>query len=185
MLPPVYSTSVSPGEISPSRSAPSTIASAIRSFIEPVGLRSSSLSHSSAPFAGAQCRSRTSGVFPIASRIDSIRSSSHERRTLRAGSDRLVSAQPAASSRSTAAPPRNAVTQLAQSRHRHVTPKQSFFLCPLGGRGLGMGRGAQTSGKSPGTGEGSDSEWGDGPQGWRRTERREARGVSVRSGPGV
>ena len=70
MLPPVYSTTVSPGEISPSRSAPSIIASAIRSFIDPVGLRYSSFSQSSAPFAGAQRRRRTSGVFPIASRID-------------------------------------------------------------------------------------------------------------------
>ena len=73
VLPPVYSTIVSPSEIRPSRSAPSIIASAIRSFIEPVGLRFSSFSHSSAPFAGAQRSRRTSGVFPIASRIDSMR----------------------------------------------------------------------------------------------------------------
>src|SRR5947199_6538071 len=55
----------------PSRSAPSIIASAIRSFIEPEGFRYSSLIQSSAPFSGAQRRSRTSGVFPIASRIES------------------------------------------------------------------------------------------------------------------
>jgi hypothetical protein len=73
VLPPVYSTTVSPGEIRPSRSAPSIIASAIRSFIDPVGLQYSSFSQSSAPFAGAQLLMRTSGVFPIASRIDSTR----------------------------------------------------------------------------------------------------------------
>src|SRR5215218_5247228 len=71
VLPPVYSTTVSPGESSPSRSAPSIIASAIRSFIEPLGLRFSSLSQSSAPLAGAQRRRRTSGVLPIASSIES------------------------------------------------------------------------------------------------------------------
>ena len=73
VLPPVYSTTVSPAEIKPSRSAPSIIARAIRSFIDPVGLRYSSFSHSSAPFDGAQRRTRTRGVFPIASRIDSTR----------------------------------------------------------------------------------------------------------------
>src|SRR5205823_12772590 len=57
--------------MSPSRSAPSIIASAMRSFIEPVGLRYSSLIQSSAPFAGAQRRRRTSGVFPIDSSTDS------------------------------------------------------------------------------------------------------------------
>jgi hypothetical protein len=71
VLPPVYSTTVSPAESNPSRSAPSTIASAMRSFIEPVGLKYSSFSHSSAPFAGAHRWRRTIGVFPIASRIDS------------------------------------------------------------------------------------------------------------------
>src|SRR6266576_4845035 len=73
VLPPVYSTTVSPGEIRPSPSALSIIARAIRSFIAPVGLRSASLSHNSAPFRGAQRRTRTTGVFPIASRIESIR----------------------------------------------------------------------------------------------------------------
>jgi hypothetical protein len=69
----VYSTTVSPGEISPSRSAPSIIESAIRSLTEPVGLAFSSFSQSSAPFGGAQRSSLTSGVFPIASRIDTRR----------------------------------------------------------------------------------------------------------------
>jgi hypothetical protein len=72
VLPPVYSTTVSPGEMRPSRSAPSIIATAIRSFIDPVGLRYSSFSHNSAPLGGAQRRSRINGVFPIASRIDSM-----------------------------------------------------------------------------------------------------------------
>src|SRR6266480_3739513 len=69
VLPPVYSTTVSPGETRPSRSAPLIIARAIRSFIDPVGFAYSSFSHSSAPFAGAQRRNRTRGVWPIASRI--------------------------------------------------------------------------------------------------------------------
>jgi len=68
----VYSTTVSPGEISPSRSAPSIIARAIRSLSEPVGFVFSSLTQSSAPFGGAQAARRTSGVFPMASRIDSM-----------------------------------------------------------------------------------------------------------------
>src|SRR5215211_4034969 len=38
VLPPVYSTTVSPRESKPSRSAPSIIVRAMRSFIEPVGL---------------------------------------------------------------------------------------------------------------------------------------------------
>jgi hypothetical protein len=49
-------------------SAPSTIASATRSFIDPNGLRY----QSSAPFSGTIVASRTSGVLPIASRIDVI-----------------------------------------------------------------------------------------------------------------
>src|SRR3954451_18647218 len=51
-----------PGSSNPSRSAPSIIASAIRSFIEPVGLTYSSFSQTFE-------RRRTSGVFPIVSRI--------------------------------------------------------------------------------------------------------------------
>ena len=71
VLPPVYSTTVVPGATRPSRSAPSIIASAIRSFIEPVGFTYSSFTQSSAPFSGASAgpRSRTSGVFPIAARM--------------------------------------------------------------------------------------------------------------------
>jgi hypothetical protein len=45
------------------------MASAIRSFIEPVGFRYSSFTHSSAPFSGASARRRTSGVLPIAERM--------------------------------------------------------------------------------------------------------------------
>ena len=65
VLPPLYSTTVVSGPMRPSRSAPSIIASAIRSFIEPVGFRFSSLSQISAPFDGTQRSSRTSGVLPI------------------------------------------------------------------------------------------------------------------------
>src|SRR5690242_1521726 len=70
VLPPVYSTTVSPECSRPSRSAPSIIATAIRSFIEPDGFRYSSFTHSSAPFAGAHRVRRTSGVFPMAARIE-------------------------------------------------------------------------------------------------------------------
>jgi len=66
----VYSTTVSLCVSAPSRSAPSIIASAIRSFIEPVGLRYSSFNHSSAPLTGAHRVNRTSGVSPIVSRIE-------------------------------------------------------------------------------------------------------------------
>src|SRR3954452_13827421 len=69
VLPPVYSTTVSPAESSPSRSAPSIIASAMRSFIEPLGFRYSSFTQSSAPFDGTHDSRRTSGVLPIASRM--------------------------------------------------------------------------------------------------------------------
>ena len=70
VLPPVYSTTVVPGARLACCSAPSIIASAIRSFIDPVGFRYSSLTQISAPFCGASAgaRSRTSGVFPIAER---------------------------------------------------------------------------------------------------------------------
>jgi hypothetical protein len=68
VLPPVYSTTVVPGSSRPSRSAPSIIASAMRSFIDPVGLRYSSFTQISAPSGGIRCN-RTSGVLPIASTI--------------------------------------------------------------------------------------------------------------------
>src|SRR4051794_7207858 len=75
VLPPVYSTTVEPASSRPWRSAPSIIASAIRSFIEPLGFRCSSLTQTSTPLAGARLRSRTSGVLPIASRTEDIRRS--------------------------------------------------------------------------------------------------------------
>src|SRR3954471_5837456 len=68
VLPPVYSTTVVSGRSSASRSAPSIMESASRSFIEPVGFRYSSFTQSSAPFAGASAFRRTSGVFPIVER---------------------------------------------------------------------------------------------------------------------
>jgi hypothetical protein len=68
----VYSTTVVPGASSPSRSAPSIIASAIRSFIEPVGFMYSSFTHTSAPPAGTTRWRRTSGVLPIASSTEAI-----------------------------------------------------------------------------------------------------------------
>jgi hypothetical protein len=63
--PPVYSTTVAPGSSNPSRSAPSIIANAIRSFIEPVGFRYSSFIQISAPLEGTQRLRRTIGVLPI------------------------------------------------------------------------------------------------------------------------
>src|SRR5436309_71421 len=56
------------GVIKWSRSAPSIIASAARSFIDPVGFRYSSLIQISAPPSGSSRCRRTSGVLPIASR---------------------------------------------------------------------------------------------------------------------
>src|SRR5256714_7015600 len=73
VLPPVYSTTVVPGAMSASRSAPSIIESAIRSFIDPVGFGYSSLTQISAPFSGASARRRASGVDPIASRTVAAR----------------------------------------------------------------------------------------------------------------
>lgn len=52
----MYSTTVSPRLSDPSRSAPSIIATAMRSFIEPLELRYSSLTQSSAPFSGPLSR---------------------------------------------------------------------------------------------------------------------------------
>src|SRR5687768_13952090 len=64
VLPLVASISVSPGRISPRRSAPSTIDSAGRSLTEPAGLLPSSLASRTLLVApGMRCR-RTSGVLP-------------------------------------------------------------------------------------------------------------------------
>ncbi len=60
--PPVYSTTVWPGCSAPRRSAPSIIASAIRSLYEPVGLAASSFTHTSASSGPTSALSRTSGV---------------------------------------------------------------------------------------------------------------------------
>jgi hypothetical protein len=69
VLPPVYSTTVCPGVRRPDRSAPSIIASAIRSLYEPVGLQDSSLTQISAASGVARRFRRTIGVFPIDSSI--------------------------------------------------------------------------------------------------------------------
>src|SRR5688572_20534598 len=66
VLPPVYSTTVIPGLRSPRASARSTIESAMRSLYEPVGLKYSSFTHTSAAPPGTTLSRRTSGVFPIA-----------------------------------------------------------------------------------------------------------------------
>ena len=55
VLPPVYSTTEPPGRSRPSASAASTIASAIRSFMLPVGFSNSSLSRIRALRSGTMC----------------------------------------------------------------------------------------------------------------------------------
>jgi hypothetical protein len=67
VLPPVYSTTGCPGSGRPSRSAPSIIASAIRSLYDPVGLAASSFTQTSAPPSRPNRSSCTTGVAPIAS----------------------------------------------------------------------------------------------------------------------
>ena len=71
MFPDVGSTSVPPGFREPSRSAASIIASAGRSLIDPPGFRYSTLATSGVRTSGARRESRTTGVSPITSRIDS------------------------------------------------------------------------------------------------------------------
>ena len=66
VLPDVGSRIVQPGVSCPSASARSIIASAGRSLIEPVGLRSSSFAHSRTSGAGERFGSPTSGVSPTA-----------------------------------------------------------------------------------------------------------------------
>src|SRR5580765_4429224 len=60
-----------PALSAPRASAPSIIASAMRSLYEPVGLKYSSLTKTSALVAGASRRSRTTGVRPMAARTES------------------------------------------------------------------------------------------------------------------
>ncbi len=84
VLPDVGSSTVAPGVSSPSASAFSIMASAGRSLIEPVGLRSSSLAHSRTCGAGDSEGSPTSGVSPTAASRESYRAIS--RRQPQAGS---------------------------------------------------------------------------------------------------
>ncbi len=69
MFPEVGSRIVLSGVSSPEASAASTIASAIRSFVEPVGLLPSSFAHRRTPGFGDIAGMATSGVLPIASRM--------------------------------------------------------------------------------------------------------------------
>ena len=75
VLPEVGSRIVQPGRSSPSFSASSIIASAARSLIDPVGLRSSSLAQSRTSGVGDSRGSPTSGVPPTESRRVSKRTS--------------------------------------------------------------------------------------------------------------
>jgi hypothetical protein len=69
VLPPVYSTTEPPGFSRPSVSAASTMASAIRSFMLPVGFSYSSLTKMRALPGGTRCRSGTRRVWPIVARM--------------------------------------------------------------------------------------------------------------------
>src|SRR5262245_955961 len=69
VLPPVYSTTWPPRFKRPSRSAASIMASAIRSFILPVGCSLSIFSRRRAPFAGTTRLNGTRGVSPMQSRM--------------------------------------------------------------------------------------------------------------------
>jgi hypothetical protein len=71
VLPPLYSTTAIPGRNSPRRSAPSIIPRAIRSLYDPVGLKYSSFTSTVAAPSGTTRRNRTTGVLPIASRVES------------------------------------------------------------------------------------------------------------------
>src|SRR3954466_2952680 len=69
VLPPVYSTTAPPGFNRPSFSAASIMASAIRSFILPVGFSLSIFNKIRAPFFGTIRRNARSEVLPIQERI--------------------------------------------------------------------------------------------------------------------
>ena len=69
MLPPVYSTTEPPGLRRPSASAASIMASAIRSFMLPVGFSFSSFSRMRAPLAGRIWRRAIRDVLPMRSRM--------------------------------------------------------------------------------------------------------------------
>ena len=71
VLPLVGSRMVLSGVRSPEASAVSTIFSAMRSLVEPVGLLPSSLAHRRTPGFGDMRGMPTSGVFPIAARMSS------------------------------------------------------------------------------------------------------------------
>src|SRR6266542_1717849 len=66
VLPLVGSITCAPG----ARSAPSSIAFATRSLIEPVGFCPSSFAYTCTDGFGAKCRNSTTGVLPIRSRSD-------------------------------------------------------------------------------------------------------------------
>ena len=69
VLPAVYSTTGPPGFRRPSASAAPIMASAIRSFMLPVGFSLSSFKRMRAPFAGTTRRKGINAVFPIRSRM--------------------------------------------------------------------------------------------------------------------
>ncbi len=71
VLPLVGSTMVPPGRSSPEASASSIISSAIRSFTDPPGLKYSTLASTSGAASPVTRDSRTNGVSPTRSMIDS------------------------------------------------------------------------------------------------------------------
>ena len=71
MLPPVYSTTVPPGFSRPSASAHEITASAMRSFMLPVGFSHSSFARTAAQSGGTTRFKRTNDVPPTALRTSS------------------------------------------------------------------------------------------------------------------
>jgi hypothetical protein len=72
VLPEVGSTIVPPGFSSPDASAASIIRTAMRSFTEPPGLKYSTFASTVGASPSVTRFSRTSGVLPISSTIDSL-----------------------------------------------------------------------------------------------------------------
>src|SRR5882757_10147145 len=80
VLPPVYSTTDPAAARRPSASPASIMASAIRSFMLPVGFSDSSFSRIRDPFPAVTVRNRTSPVFPIRSSTFSVMTRCSNRR---------------------------------------------------------------------------------------------------------
>src|SRR3954471_4595976 len=115
VLPEVGSRIVQPGRSRPSFSATSTIFSAARSLMEPVGFWSSSLAHSRTSAEGESRGRPTSGVLPTESRAESKRTRTESVRGL---------AQPGLDPPDRAASPRDGwqYDDLVTVAHRRLEP---------------------------------------------------------------